>query len=104
MKKIGVQLDSNCDLMINVVTDDAGLIVSGLTIGNTLYQNQFLILKPQKGENKEYPMMGAGIDDMLNDNDEDEWKKRIREELARDGLKVSELTFANGEMMLKADY
>ena len=54
MKKIGILLDpSDGDLLLNG---------GALAVGNTLYQNQFLILKAQKGDLKEFPMMGAGIE------------------------------------------
>jgi hypothetical protein len=94
-KKIGIQLNSDGELAI----------VNGhLSVGNTLYQNQYIILKAHKGELKENPMMGAGIDDMANDDDVLGWKRTIREELARDGMKVSELTISGDELNIKADY
>jgi len=92
MKKTGIQLTSDLELAINVVRDSNGLIVSGLTVGDTLYQNQYLILRAQKGEIKEYPTLGVGIDDMAGDDDLNEWKKTIREEFAKDGLKVDQLS------------
>lgn len=94
-KKIGIQLDADGDL----------LIANGsLSIGNTLYQNQYIILKAQKGDLKENLLMGAGVDDIANDDDTLGWQRVIREELARDGMKVSTLIIADSEMSIKADY
>lgn len=98
MKKIGILLDpSDGDLLLNG---------GALAVGNTLYQNQFLILKAQKGDLKEFPMMGAGIDDLSNDNDIVEWKRKIREELKKDGLTVTSVVIdtKKGELIIKADY
>lgn len=103
-KNIGIQLTSNCELAINVVRDSDGKIVSGLVIGDTLYQNQYLILNAQKGEFKENPTLGVGLNDMANDDDLNEWKKSIREEFAKDGLKVSTLSLTASGMEVKADY
>ena len=78
---------------------------NGIAVGNTLYQNQYLILKAQRGEFKEHPALGVGIGDMPNDGDFSFWKKRIREELAKDGLRVSrvELDSANN-LLVDATY
>lgn len=94
-KKAGILLSSNGDLMIEN---------GHLAIGNTLYQNQYIILKAQKGELKELPLWGVGIEDMTNDNDIPGWKKLVREELARDGMVVSHLEIKDSELILKANY
>jgi len=103
-KKIGIQLTSNCELVIKVVRDSSGLIMSGITVGDTLYQNQYMILKAQKGEFKEFPTLGVGINDMANDDDLNEWKKAIREEFTKDGLKVDKISITTSGMEVKADY
>ena len=103
-KKIGIQLTNDMELLITPVRDRTGLIMSGLTIGDTLYQNQYMILQAQKGEFKENPTLGVGINDMANDDDLNEWKKAIREEFAKDGLKVSKLSITTSGMEVKADY
>ena len=103
-KKIGIQLTSDLELSINPIRDSSGLILSGITIGDTLYQNQYMILTAQKGEFKENPTLGVGINDMANDDDLSEWKKSIREELSKDGMKVNTLTITASGMEVKADY
>ncbi len=103
-KKIGIQLRNDLELAINVVRGSNGLILSGLMIGDTLYQNQYLILQAQKGEFKENPTLGVGINDLANDDDLNEWKKSIREEFAKDGLKIEKLTISTSGMEIKADY
>lgn len=111
--KIGIQIEefkdsdgvSYYDLAVNPNRYD-GVNGTGLSIGNTLYQNQYIIMAAQKGELKEYPMLGVGIADIANDNDLLEWKRSIREEFAKDGLKVSTLNIDTntGNMTLIADY
>lgn len=105
-KETGIQINCDGDLLIQVKRNTRGIIVSGLSVGYTLWQNQYMILKAQKGELKEHPMMGCGIDDLSNDNNLAEWKKLIREELAKDGMKVSQLSIntQTDELILKADY
>ncbi len=107
-KKIGMQIGlvesedetSYYDLVIDFKNK------TGLSIGDTLYQNQFIISAVQKGELKEYPQMGVGIGDITNDNDLLAWKRSIREEFAKDDLEISKLDIdlTTGEMTLIADY
>lgn len=96
-KGIGMQIDGG----------DGDIAVSGgsLSIGSTLYQNQYVILKAQKGDIKEYPLLGVGIDGITNDTEMAEWKKSIRDEFARDGLTVDSIsTAADGAITINAHY
>lgn len=97
MKQYGIQLNpQDGDLLI-----DNGSIQTGVT----LQQNQSIILVAQKGELKEYPLLGVGISDMLHD-EEDKlvWKRKIREEFNKDGMKVRHLTIDDNSIKIEADY
>jgi hypothetical protein len=96
-KSTGILLDENGDIMVR-----NGSIV----VGDASLQNQYLILIAQKGEFKEYPTFGDRISDMLHDNDELEWKKQIREEFAKDNLKVNkiDLNLQTGDINIDAKY
>lgn len=96
MKKIGIQITADGDLALS---EDGEL-----QIGNTLYQNQYMILKAQKGDFKEYPLLGVGIDEITNDEDIPEWKKRIRENFTYDELIISSLSIADNQTFIVADY
>ena len=95
MKKIGIQITEDGDLTLSE---------GALQIGNTLYQNQYMILKAQKGDFKEFPLLGVGIDEITNDEDIPEWKKRIRENFRYDELIISSLSIANNQTFIVADY
>lgn len=96
-KNIDILLDSNVDIMFA----DGDFV-----IGDSTMQNQYLILSSQKGEWKENPFIGAGIEDMLNDEgSEAYWKRRIAEELKRDGMDVKEVKIINnGQININAEY
>jgi hypothetical protein len=96
-KNIGILLDENGDIMIKN---------GSMVIGDSTLQNQYMILAAQKGEFKEYPMLGVGISDILGDDDVLEWKKRIREEFARDDMKVNniDLNLQIGDIKIEAHY
>lgn len=60
----GILLDKIGDLLIKPVREN-GLIISGLDIGNNDYQCVKMVIEAQKGEFKEYPTLGFGIDNYL---------------------------------------
>lgn len=110
-KDKGIQLNDNIsegqilDLKVEVKRDSLGKITQGLVIGNTLQQNQALILITQPGENKFNPDLGVGIADMLLDHDYLNYRHRIREHYAKDGLKVTHLDlYENKPLRIDANY
>lgn len=110
-KDRGIQLNDNIsegqilDLKIEVKRDASGKITQGLVVGNTLQQNQALILITQQGENKFNPDLGVGIADMLLDHDYLAYRHRIREHYAKDGLKVTHLDlYENKPLKIDASY
>ena len=107
----GIQLNDKLtegqilDLKIDVKRDTNGKIAQGLVVGDTLQQNQALILITQPGENKFNPDLGVGITDMLLDHDYLNYRHRIREHFAKDGLKVSRLDlYENKPLRIDANY
>lgn len=100
-KRTGIQIMQDSDGNVDLSVNDGHL-----TTGDTMYQNQWLILNSHKGEWKENPKTGAGISDMANDNDTSEWKRKIREELERDDMEIEKLTLdmQKSTFELKADY
>lgn len=97
MKNNDILIQESYDLATNPTTHD-------LVLGDTTLQNQALILQSQKGEWKEHPMVGCGIGDMANDDDTTAWRRAIREELARDGMKVRNLRIEENNITIDADY
>ena len=92
MKDLAIQLtdgnSENIDLKIDVVRDTNGLITQGLVIGNTLRQNQAIILIVNPGELKFNATLGVAIGDLLLDDDYLRYRHRIREDFTKDGMKV----------------
>lgn len=60
----GILLD-NDDLKIDVKRDESGLITSGLVVDDITFQRCDLIIRAQKGEFKEHPALGFGIESYL---------------------------------------
>lgn len=99
----GIQLkDYEVDIQVRRGRD--GKITGGLVIGDTLRQNQVLLLLLHKGELKERPAVGCGISDMLLDNDPAYWRTVIREQLEMDGQTIHSVKITRTGIRIAATY
>ena len=99
----GIQL-INYDIATVVELDGNGKILSGLVLGDILYQNQALILAFHKGDLKADVSVGVGIDRMLLDNERLVWEREIQEQLELDGQKVKYVEITDTEIRINASY
>lgn len=105
MKDRGMLIGYDGDFIVNPGRNAKNEIVTGIITGNTLYQNQYIILKAHKGELKEFPVLGAGLSDITNDNDTAGWGNEIKRQLEKDGMKVSKVRFdENMNFKIDAEY
>ncbi len=72
-----------------------------LAVGETQYQEEYLVLATQRGEWKENPIVGAGLADMAGDEDLRYWKREIMENLARVGIKIKGVSLNNGQLEIE---
>ncbi len=99
----GIQL-TGYDVDVQVQRDAAGLIDSGLVLGDILAQNQALILTMHKGDLKSDVSVGVGIDRMLLDSDRLGWQREIQEQLELDGQVVESVDVTLTDIKIKAKY
>lgn len=99
----GIQM-TDYDLDIKVQRDSYRRIISGLVVGDILHQNQAVILSIGKGDLKENPSVGVGINDMLLDHDYNAIRNEIRQQLEMDGQKVSSVVVTDKGILIDAKY
>lgn len=105
MKNRGILIGYDGDIAVSPTKNTKGEIAAGMGIGHTLYQNQYIILKAHKGELKEFPVLGVGLEDITNDNDVAGWSNKIKEQLEKDGMIVDKVMFdRNMNLEIDADY
>lgn len=109
MRGIGIQLTDGStgtvDLKFNVQRDASGKIISGLCIGDTLNQNQSLLVVMQPGELKEYPTVGAGIEDFILSEDFRALPAAVIEALTADRMKINQvLVDKTNRLIINANY
>lgn len=90
----GILIDDTNDLLVKPTYDDSGLIASGLQIGNIDYQRCRLIIEAHKGEFKEVPTLGFGIDGYLKEGIEkkQQFINELTKELKTDGFANAKVT------------
>lgn len=90
-------------MQLDEMTNDIKIENGHIAIGETLPQNEFLLLVMNKGELKEDPLVGVGISDMINDNDILGWKRKIRDGLKADGLTVEQISISSDGRIKKLE-
>lgn len=95
-KRYGIQLNEEGDIAVAGGT---------MSMGDTLAQNEYLLIISQPGDLKEEPLLGAGIADMVAETDPSAMKRRIRDALKADGMDVRTLEMDGGTIKrLEASY
>ena len=83
---------------------DLELAGGGMAVGEVTEQNQYLLLKTHAGEWKESPLVGVGIDDVVNDHDLERWERAISEALEGDGQMIEKLELTTERLTIIARY
>lgn len=89
------------------IADDGDLIVrdGGVSMGDTLAQNEYILLLSHQGELKENPLLGAGVADMVGSHDVSDCKRKVIDALKGDGMTVQAVEMKEGSITrLEAKY
>lgn len=83
----GIKIENN-DIIIDVKRDETGMITSGVVIDDITFQRCDLIIRSQKGEFKEHPTLGFGIESYLRSpkSVKQEFINNLQTELKSDGF------------------
>lgn len=74
-------------------------------IGFSDYQHQEHILMATKGEFKEFPELGVGLNRMLSDDDYTSFLIDAKKNLEYDGMKINNIKFQeNGNLNIDGEY
>lgn len=86
----GILVDENNDLQVSVKRDSKGMVTQGLVLGNIDYQRCKFIIIAQKGEFKQVPSLGFGIDKYLKKtvsaHEKQKFITELKSELSSDGI------------------
>lgn len=90
---------------IRQTTDgDIDLSAGDIVMTESTRQHQRDLLLAVKGGNKEFPNVGVCAVDHLHGGDSLALLRACRKECARDGMKVNEVAYRNGELIIDAAY
>lgn len=83
---------------------DLDLTTGDIVMGEATRQHQRDIILTRAGEMKHAPGRGVGIEDYFNDDTAEDMLRKVRQEMVKDGMRVSEIREAAGEIQVKAYY
>lgn len=93
---VDLLLDSDFDLLIQ----DGDLVA-----GDATRQHQALLLLTEKGENREFPTRGVGLQSWMNDDVSfQDVKREIKREFERDGMKVEQVSASGSGLQVEGRY
>jgi len=92
------------DILLDTDTLDLQIKAGDFVIGDATEQNQHLLLLANKGDYKQYPKVGVGINGFLLDEAEQDMMREIRSQFETDGMKVKKLVYADGKIKIDAPY
>ncbi len=91
------------DFLLDIKTE-GGKITQGICLGETTPQNQAFILIAHKGDFKENPMLGVGIEDIASDHNFEAWRRAIISALVEDGQWVNSVDVSENGIEVDAKY
>ena len=84
---------------------DLAIVRGDVVVGESTLQHQALLLLSNKGEWRESPTVGVGLNRyLLEDAPADELRQVIRKELERDGQRVGRIEVSEGMPAIEASY
>ena len=92
------------DLALDLRYDNQSRICQGVFVAETTPQNQAFLLIAHKGEFKENPNVGVGLEDITNDHQFDHWKRLITIEFERNGQHIDRLEINEKGLTIEARY
>ncbi len=93
------------DILLDKETDDLRIENGDFVIGRSDEQNQKLILISEKGEWKEFPELGVGIDKMLDNEEYNPMLISAKKNLQYDGMQIRNISFTEeGKLKIDGNY
>lgn len=99
----GIAIGETGDLKVQVVRDAAGLIVQGVVIGENDCDCVQLIVESNKGEFKEYPVLGVGEQYLKSVGRVSEMRADITTQLELDGYKADVQVTDTGRLVIDVE-
>ena len=90
------------DILLNS-TNDLLIVGGDFAVGDSLNQQVGLLLLVNKGEVKQHPLTGVGINDLLLAESMTEIYNEVRMQLKDDGLKLRKIEQVNGKIYIAAE-
>ena len=92
------------DFVMDATDGDLYIENGDLVIAESDLQHQEDILRSDKGHNKEFPLMGVGLEEFLNDDNIIGMVNEVRRQFKADGMTVNNVLYSLGKLEVDANY
>ncbi|WP_455592932.1 hypothetical protein [Bacteroides sp.] len=99
----GIVLDEYGDVKVTVVRDAQGLITQGLVLGGSDYDHVALIIESNKGDFKDYPVLGIGEQYLKSVGRTAELRADVQAQLGLDGYKADIQVSSTGKLVIDVE-
>lgn len=99
----GIVLDERGDLKVTIVRDSHGLILQGLTVDNSDFDHVSMIVESNKGDFKDYPVLGIGEQYLKSVRRAAELRADIQTQLELDGYKADVQVDSTGKLVIDVE-
>lgn len=99
----GITLNDNGDLFVQVLRDSSGLITQGIVVGENDAENISLIIGSNKGDFKEYPVLGIGEQYLKSVGRTSEIIADVQTQLELDGYKATVQMSDDGKLVIDVE-
>ena len=103
MGRWGIVLDETGDLKVQVVRDADGLITQGLVVSESDYDHVGLIVGSNRGDFKEFPVLGVGEQYLKSVGRVAEMRANILTQLELDGYKADVQVTDEGKLVIEVE-
>ncbi len=100
MGRRGIVRDERGELMVKVVKDAEGLITQGLVVEESDYDHVALIVGSNKGDFKDYPVLGVGERFLKSTGRAAEMRAEVQTQLELDGYRADVRVSDTGELVI----
>lgn len=99
----GIVVDEYGDLKVRVMRDTQGLITQGLVVGESDYNHVALIVESNKGDFKDYPVLGVGEQYLKSVGRAAELRADVQTQLGLDGYKADVQVSSTGKLVIDVE-
>ncbi len=92
------------DILLDAITFEPLIANGDFVTGESTLQHQYLLLWSEKGDWRQFPDVGVGINGFLKDEDEADMLAEIKAQFEKDGMQFNSVEITESGLLIDAPY